>query len=260
MRIIQSKKLNVNGLDIHYLKGGQGDPLIIIHGGSDGANAWAKNIAELSKKYTIYVPDLPGFGLSQSIEGDYYIPQMVDFVEKFTRTLGLENFHLMGHSLGGGVALHYTLRYPEKIRKLVLVSSLCLGREIAWWIRMLSLPVIRRFIFKAGFSTLKGLMYVARIFSPWELIDPITKASVQVGSCIASFTEQTIVLLSQLPKIMVPTLVVWGARDPIVPCVQAYTAAELIPDCQVTVFEDAGHSVYRQRLREFSHKLAEFLG
>jgi pimeloyl-ACP methyl ester carboxylesterase len=260
MRSVQSQKINVSGLDIHYLRGGQGEPLIIIHGGSDGANAWMRNITKLSRKYTIYVPDLPGFGKSQAIEGDYYIPQMVDFVERFTRTLGLRKFHLMGHSLGGGVALHYTLKYPEKIRKLVLVSSLCLGREIAWWIRMFSIPVICRSIGKAVLSVLKGLMYIARIISPWELVDPLTRASVQVGGCIASLTEQTIVLLSQLPKIMVPTLVVWGAKDPIVPYAQAYTAAELIPDCQVKVFEDAGHSVYRQRLREFSHELAEFLG
>jgi pimeloyl-ACP methyl ester carboxylesterase len=257
---VRSEILSINGLSSHYLVGGQGDPLIIIHGGSDGAGAWAKNIEELSRKYTIYVPDLPGFGLSQPVAGNYYIPEMVDFIDSFAKVLDIRNFFLMGHSLGGGVALHYALKFPEKIRKLVLVSSLCLGKEIAWWVRMFSLPVLCRTIGRAVLSVMDGLMFIARIFSPWELVDPLSRASIQIGSCITNLTEQTIVLLSQLPRIMAPTLVVWGDRDPIVPYYQAYTAAELIPDCRVRIFSDAGHSVYRQCIHEFSSELALFLG
>jgi pimeloyl-ACP methyl ester carboxylesterase len=260
MTSIHSQRIDVNGLDIHYLTGGRGESLIIIHGGSDGARAWRENIAVLSKKYTIYVPDLPGFGSSQTWEGVYNIPEMVEFVYKFAGSVGLERFYLMGHSFGGGVALNYTLKYPQHIRKLVLVSSLCLGKEIAWWVRLFSNPMALRSIGKAAVSIIRGIRFVIRFFGPWEIVQPITKASLQIGSGIASLTEQTIVLLSQLPQIMVPTLVLWGARDPIVPFAQAYTAAELIPDCEVKVFEDCGHSVYRDRLNEFSAVLAGFLG
>jgi pimeloyl-ACP methyl ester carboxylesterase len=255
-----SERIQVQGLDIHYLTGGRGEPLIIVHGGSGGAKAWRKNIAALSRQYTVYVPDLPGFGSSQSMESPYYIPEMVDFVDNFTDSLGLHNFYLMGHSFGGGIALHYTLQHPEKIRKLVLVSSLCLGKEIAWWIRWFTSPIFCRSLGKATVSFFRGIKYIAKHFGPWEIVQPITKTSLQIGSCIANLTEQTIVLLSQLPQIMVPTLVMWGARDPIVPFTQAYGAAELIPDCRVMVFDDCGHSVYRDRLREFSTVLAGFLG
>jgi 4,5:9,10-diseco-3-hydroxy-5,9,17-trioxoandrosta-1(10),2-diene-4-oate hydrolase len=260
MTRIQSRKVKIDDLNCHYLIGGQGDPLIIIHGGSSGASAWRENIIALSKHYTIYVPDLPGFGLSDPHPGNYYIPEMVEFIDKFAETLGLENFYLMGHSLGGGVALHYTLKNPGKIRKLVLVSSLCLGKEIAWWIRFFSFPALCRSIGRAAISVFRWIKYVARFFGPWDLVEPISRTSLQIGSCIANLTEQTIVLLSQLPKIMVPTLVVWGARDPIVPFCQAYTAAELIPDCRVQVFDKCGHSVYRERLKEFTSVLAGFLG
>ncbi|MCH8865096.1 MAG: alpha/beta fold hydrolase, partial [Chloroflexi bacterium] len=102
MASIESKKVRVGELDIHYYRGGQGDPLVVIHGGANGARSWMKNIRELSLKYTVYVPDLPGYGLSQSIEGDYFIPELVDFIDKFSRSLGLKSFHLVGHSLGGG--------------------------------------------------------------------------------------------------------------------------------------------------------------
>ncbi len=203
---------------------------------------------------------MPGFGSSQPFEGDYSIPEMVEFVDNFAQSVGLQSFYMMGHSLGGGIALHYTLKYPKKIRKLVLVSSLCLGKEIAWWIRLFSTPVVCRSIGKAAISFFKGIKYVARFFGPWEIVEPVTKTSIQIGSYIASLTEQTIVLLSQLPSIMVPTLVLWGAKDPVVPFAQAYAAAELIPDCQVKVFENCGHSVYREELNEFSSVLAGFLG
>lgn len=256
---IRSEKINVGGLDIRYITGGQGDPLIIVHGGSDGARAWMGNIRILSRQYTIYVPDMPGFGMSQPIEGNYSIPDMVSFVDHFASSVGLKSFYLMGHSLGGGIALHYTLKYPEKIRKLVLVSSLCLGKEIAWWIRLFSLPVISRSLGKSVITVFKGIKYIARHFGPWELVEPVTKTSVHIGSYISTMTEQTIVLLSQLPKIMVPTLVLWGERDPIVPFAHAYAAAELIPDCQVKVFNNCGHSVYRDHLKEFSNTLARFL-
>jgi pimeloyl-ACP methyl ester carboxylesterase len=255
-----SRRLDVKGLDIHYLTGGQGEPLIIVHGGSGGARAWKKNIAELSKKYTIYVPDLPGFGSSQSMAAPYYITEMVDFIDDFANALELSSFYLMGHSFGGGIALQYTLSHPAKIRKLVLVSSLCLGREIAWWIRWFSGPFVGQTAGKLFLSVFKAVKYIARFFGPWEVVGPITKASIHIGSCMASLTEQTIVLLGQLPQIMVPTLVMWGSKDPIVPFSQAYSAAELIPDCQVRVFENCGHSVYRDRLPEFSSVLSGFLG
>jgi pimeloyl-ACP methyl ester carboxylesterase len=113
---------------------------------------------------------------------------------------------------------------------------------------------------KSAITLFKGIKYVAKYFGPWEIVQPVSKTSVQIGSCIATLTEQTINLLNQLPQIMVPTLVMWGAKDPIVPFNHAYSAAELIPDCQVRVFENCGHSVYRDRLREFSTVLSGFLG
>jgi pimeloyl-ACP methyl ester carboxylesterase len=256
---IQSKRVCIDGLDIHYLTGGKGEPLIIVHGGSSGASAWVKNLEVLARKYTIYMPDMPGFGSSQTYEGDYSIPKMVEFIDNFAQCLELPNFFLMGHSLGGGISLHYVMKYPEKIRKLVLVSSLCLGKEIAWWVRLSSLTLKWQGFGKAIVSLFNGIKYVARRLGRWEIVAPVSHASVQIGSYISSFTEQTVVLLSQLPSIMVPTLVVWGAKDPVVPSAQAYAAAELIPDCQVKVFANTGHGVFSERINEFSSVLAGFL-
>ncbi len=260
MTDIRSCWVVVNGLNIHYLTGGAGKPLIIIHGGSDGASAWQQNIEALAKNYTVYVPDLPGFGLSELKEGSYSAPAMVDFVNAFARTQGLTKFHLMGHSYGGGIAVHFALRYPAKIIKLVLVSSLCLGREIAWWIRYFANPIVLRPIEKVVMPIFKGIRWLARVLGPWELVFPVRQASFEVGTCMATLTRQTFNLRSQLNRIKVPTLLVWGDRDPVVPYYQAYCAGAVIPDCQVKVFAGEGHSVYRERLTDFSTVLMGFLG
>lgn len=258
---IHSKKIKVGGLDIHYFTGGKGDPLVVIHGGGDGARAWLGNMAELAENYTIYVPDLPGFGHSQTMEGDYYIPEFVQFVDAFSQSLGLKSFHLMGHSLGGGIALSYALKFPHKITKLVLVSSMCLGREIALWVRFLSTRVLRRPIGKVAIAILKGVKWVADLLLvPFEFVHPFNRASIHLGGRVTTIREQTTVLVHRLSEIMVPTLIIWGAKDPILPARQAYAAAQLIPDCQVKVFEDCGHSVYRQKIPEFSRLLTGFLG
>jgi pimeloyl-ACP methyl ester carboxylesterase len=250
----------LNGLDIHFLTLGKGDPLIILHGGGSGARAWKRNMEALSQRYTIFVPDLPGFGLSQPLAGPYYIAEMVAFVEDFARALGLNQFYLMGHSFGGGIALHYTLKNPSQIRKLVLVSSLCLGKEISWWVRFFSSPFFCLSLGHAMVGLFECVKKIAGFFGPWEIIEPVTRASVHIGSRISTITEQTIVLLSQLSEIVAPTLVVWGENDPIVPFAHAYSAAKRIPDCRVKVFADCGHSVYRDRLNDFSNELTGFLG
>lgn len=261
MNNIHSKRIKVGELDIHYLTGGHGDPLVVVHGGSDGARAWMKNMAELSKNYTVYVPDLPGFGRSQPIDGNYYILELVEFVDEFLHNLGLKSFHLMGHSLGGGIALSYALRFPHKIKKLVLVSSMCLGREIALWVRFLSTPVLCRSIGEAAHVILRAVKWLADLlFASVEFVNPLSRASIRLGSNVTTLKEQTTVLIHRLSEIMVPTLVVWGAKDSILPVKQAYAAAELIPDCQVKVFEDCGHNVYRDKIPEFSRLLTGFLG
>jgi pimeloyl-ACP methyl ester carboxylesterase len=99
MTNISSKIINIRGHDIRYYTGGQGDPLLVIHGGGGDAHTWLRNIEELSSSYTVYAPDLPGYGASQPLEGRYFIPELTEFIDDFSDKLGLERFHLIGHSL-----------------------------------------------------------------------------------------------------------------------------------------------------------------
>lgn len=214
----------------------------------------------LAEKYTLYVPDLPGFGHSQGMTGDFYVPELVSFLHDFTRTLGLESFYLMGHSLGGGVAASYALQHPPRVKKLVLVDSMCLGPEIALWVRVFSAPALIRSLGKAVVAVLKGVKWLAKaMFQSVEFIIPLSQASLILGASAVTLQAQTVVLLHRLSEIAAPTLVVWGERDRIVPVKHAYAAATLIPDCVLKVYEGGGHSAYKERLPEFSRLLMGFL-
>jgi pyruvate dehydrogenase E2 component (dihydrolipoamide acetyltransferase) len=260
MSKIQGKSIKIDGLDVRYYAAGQGEPLVVIHGGGGDARTWWKNIDELALKYAVYAPDLPGFGGSQPLLGNYYIPELTEFLDKFTASMGLEKFHLVGHSLGGGIALDYTLKSPKKVTKLVLVSSLCLGREIAFWVRLFSLPALVRSLGAVTMALFRGIKWIVKQLNPADLILPLSPASVTVGGQITTFRQQTLVLKNRLAEVSVPTLLVWGAKDPIVPVQQAYAAAKVIPHCQVKVFEKRGHNVHRDELEQFSSIITGFLG
>jgi pimeloyl-ACP methyl ester carboxylesterase len=260
MTDICSKKINIKGYDVRYYTAGEGDPLVVIHGGGGDARTWLPNIEELSSSYTVYAPDLPGYGGSQPLDGRYYIPELTDFLDVFSDNLGLERFHLVGHSLGGGVALNYALKSPHRIKKLVLVSSLCLGSEIAFWVRLISVPTLLGILGVVTLSVFKSIKWtVKKILNQVELVIPFTPASVNIGGSVATFREQTMVLADRFAEVLPPTLLIWGAKDGVVPVRHAYTAAQLIPDCQLKIFEKRGHNVYRQEVAEFSHVVRGFL-
>jgi len=261
MHSIKSRYVKIDNLNIRYYQGGQGEPLLIIHGGNSHARLWVNNMRELCQNHTILVPDLPGFGLSQSMEGKFYIPELVDFIDKFAQAMGLESFNLMGHSLGGGIAASYSLQFPQKVKKLILIDSMCMGEDIALWVRVLSLPAFGISLGKSVVALFQGIKWLTEaMFRSIDFIVPLSQASIIIGCSSVTLRAQTVVLMQRLSEIIVPTLIVWGKNDRIVPVKQAYAAATVIPDCQLKVFEDCGHSAYQQRLPEFSRLVTQFLG
>jgi pimeloyl-ACP methyl ester carboxylesterase len=232
---------------------------VVIHGGGKGATAWRENAKALSRNYRVYIPDLPGFGYSDSVKDRFRLYEFVDFVDNFTTTLGLDSFYLIGHSIGGGIALHYALKFQKKVKGLVLISSWCLGPETALWVRFLSQPVFCKYFGEACLSAANGIEWVARQFySSIKFDNPFSHVNMDIGRTMTNLKGQTTVLLHRLSQLLMPTLLVWGSRDHVLPAHQAYVAAELIPNCELHIFRGGGHSVYRERIEEFTELLSRF--
>jgi len=232
---------------------------VVVHGGGNGAEAWRQNAEALSGNYRVYIPDLPGFGRSDSVNDRFRLWEFVDFVDNFTTALDLDDFYLIGHSIGGGIALHYALKFQKKVKGLVLISSWCLGPETALWVRFLSQPIFCKYFGEAILACSNGVEWIARQFySSIKFDNPFSHVNMDIGRTMMNVKGQTTVLLNKLSQLFVPTLLVWGSKDRIVPAHQAYIAAELIPDCQLKIFRGAGHSVYRERIEEFSAMMDAF--
>jgi 4,5:9,10-diseco-3-hydroxy-5,9,17-trioxoandrosta-1(10),2-diene-4-oate hydrolase len=247
-------------LNVRYLHGGRGDPLVIVHGGGGGTSAWRRNLELLSEHYSVYAPDLPGFGSSEPMGDRFRVSEYVGFLDDFTGSVGLGRFYLLGHSVGGGIALKYALEFPRRVEKLVLVSSLFLGEEIALWARYLSSLSVLGYAAGAFLTALSALEWFARLFcASCRISPPFSRVQMAIGRSVMTVKGQTIVLLDQLAGLVVPTLLVWGARDGIVPPGHAYAAADVIPDCRIHIFEDCGHQIHNRKQQPFSQLLTAFL-
>jgi pimeloyl-ACP methyl ester carboxylesterase len=256
---LRSKIIPVGNLDIHYVTGGEGPPLILIHGsGSEASRSWREDMRLLSLQYKVYAPDLPGFGRSQSSRKPKSLAIFTRFIDDFSRALGLEKFYLVGHSFGGGIVLNYALEFPEKVEKLVVANGICLGKEIALRIRLLSVPFVFKILRLFSLAFLKALAWSFGIFS-YEFISRFPHTKIDMAAIVTSFRGQSNVLLDKLSTLLVPTLLVWGARDKIVPVKHAYEAAKVIPDCRLHVFQTSGHSVHKDKANDFCRLLTQFL-
>lgn len=120
---VQSKFVEIDGMQVHYRIEGEGEPLVLIHGTGAMLQTWDDWVNLLSPHFKIIRMDIPAFGLTGPRADNVYSDSMyVDFIEQFTRKVGVDSFHLAGNSLGGLIAWKYAATYPQKVKKLILVD------------------------------------------------------------------------------------------------------------------------------------------
>ena len=140
------KTANVHGRSVSYLEAGEGPVLLLVHGIAGSCEHWREVVEPLARHHTAIAPDFPGHGASEAGAGDYSIGALASGLRDLLLALGHERASLVGHSLGGGVAMQLAYQYPEMIERLVLVSSGGLGPEVSPVLRAAALPGADLFI------------------------------------------------------------------------------------------------------------------
>ena len=248
-------------MDTHYFTGGHGEPMIIIHGGGDGAESWLSKAIKLAEHYTVYIPDLPGFGKSQSINDEFDITGYIRFIEEFVQKVNIEKFYIMGHSVGGSLALHYALEYPHRIKKLIALNSFGLGKEIALWVRLVSSPVFIKVFGGIATSIFRILDAVSKLFHPNTVLkNSLPKVKIDIGRKTMSLRGQTNVLKERLAELLMPVLLISGKRDYLVPYGQVFSAGKLIPQCRVRVFPNCSHTIPLEMIQQLVFEVNDFIG
>jgi pimeloyl-ACP methyl ester carboxylesterase len=263
-------------LVLEYLEAGKGDPVLLLHGVADSAHTWERIMPRLAPGYRLYAPSLPGFGRSDKPGGDYSPAFFTDCAVAFLDALGLERVRLVGHSLGGLVALRLALAQPGRVASLTLIGSAGLGREVNPAVRSLVLPGARESLILWGRTWPGAWQWSASLSQllfarPWlidrawyqrlyrmALLPGYLEAVAGTLRAITSSFGQSEILLDQLHRVIPPTRVFWGERDWIFPVRQGRAAVERLPRGRLVTFSRCGHTAHFERPEPVAAALAEF--
>ena len=274
---VQSRTATVHGRSVSYLEGGSGDLLLLIHGMAGTADNWSSVVEPLALRNAVIAPDFPGHGLSAPGGGDYSLGSLASGLRDLMLTLGHQRATLVGHSLGGGVALQFTYQFPEMVERLVLVSSGGLGPDVSPILRAAALPGADLFISatagvgqRVGSVLGKGLgalglgpnadvAEVARGYA--SLADPERrKAFLATLRSVVGTDGQRVAALDRLYLAeALPVLIVWGEDDPIIPVAHAEEAHRELPDSRLEIFPGVGHVPQLQSPGSFIAVVERFL-
>lgn len=231
--------------------------LVLLHGSNASLHTWEPWAHRLQATMRVVTVDLPGHGLTgATAEGDYSMDGMVAFVDTFTRTLGLDRpFVLAGNSMGGHVAWRFAIAHPDRVSKLVLVDAagvtapgvdapMPLAFRLAR--NPVTAPLVRRIAPRSLFeSTLKKAFYDKSLVTP-EMVDRYWELNRRKGTpdaTLARFRQPRYdpAMMARLAEISVPTLVLWGREDALIPVALASVYTQTIAHSKLIVYDHCGH-------------------
>jgi pimeloyl-ACP methyl ester carboxylesterase len=265
---------SVEGTRLHWAElGGARDlaPVVLLHGLNDSHLTWKRVARELAVDRRVLMPDLPGHGHSERSNASYELGWHAHMIGRWVESIGLENVDIVGHSFGGGVALVMLLECPTSVRRLVLVASGGLGREVSLALRLASLPGIvelfgQRFM---GFGTRIALELSRGGFSADEVAELCAMNSTRGSARAFARTVRDVIdwrgqrrtffqrakELAALP----PIAVCWGDRDKVIPIAHSTTFAEAVEGVVLRPFPGCGHYLHNEQPDAFARTIREFL-
>lgn len=272
------RHLTIHGHEVAFCTAGDGPVVLLVHGMASSSATWKHVLPALAARYTVVAPDLPGHGASAKPRGEYSLGAHANSLRDLLNALGHERATLVGQSLGGGVAMQMAYQFPERCERLVLVGSGGLGREVNRLLPALTVPGAE-YVFSlvctpglrdAGNRVAAWLRRVGVRVTPaaeemWRSYAALAEADgrraffrtlravIDLGGQAVSATDR-LYLASQ-----VPTLIVWGARDPFIPVSHAIAAHEAIRGSRLEVFEDVGHYPHCEAPKRFADVLVDFM-
>ncbi|HWI95140.1 MAG TPA: alpha/beta fold hydrolase [Solirubrobacterales bacterium] len=274
---VSFETVTLHGRESGYLVGGEGPVLLLIHGMAGTCENWREVIEPLARHHTVIAPDLPGHGLSAGGSGDYSLGNLAAGLRDLLLVLGHERATIAGHSLGGGIAMQFSYQFPEMVERLILVSSGGLGLEVSPVLRAAALPgadlfiaatattgqkiggAIGRGLLKVGMKPAADVAEVARGYG--SLAEPERrKAFLATLRSVVGTEGQRVSAADRFYLAEeVPVLIVWGARDPIIPASHGEDAHRALPGSRLEIFDGVGHLPQVEQPSRFITVLEDFL-
>jgi pimeloyl-ACP methyl ester carboxylesterase len=271
-------EIELHGRRVIYRVAGSGPPIVLIHGMLNSSSHWRSVALSLASDYTVIAPDLIGHGDSAAPRGDYSLGAHAASIRDLLATVGIDRATLVGHSLGGGVAMQFFYQFPQRVERLVLISSGGLGHEVSPMLRFAALPGMAALLSltvrprladalseagrRLGQREVRAGIYVqavARALRPLENAEAraaflqTLRAVIDVHGQRVSATDRLYLLESM------PTMIVWGERDNTIPLRHGRNAHEAIPHSRFRTLPEAAHFPHLEDPDGLSKVLREFI-
>jgi pimeloyl-ACP methyl ester carboxylesterase len=272
------RHLSIHGQTVAFRTAGEGPVLLLLHGMAANSETWKRVTPALAARFTVVAPDMLGHGASAKPRGEYSLGAFANLLRDLLVVLGHERATVVGHSFGGGVAMQLAYQFPEHCERLALVCSGGLGQEVNALLRTLSLPGAELLFPLVCSQTLRdaGNRLVARLHRSGLRAAPVVE---EIWRSYSSLTEpagrqaffrtlravidhggQAVSAMDRLYLAsQVPTLIVWGERDSIIPVCHAVAAHQGIPGSRLEVFDDVGHYPHCEAAERFVETLVDFV-
>jgi pimeloyl-ACP methyl ester carboxylesterase len=277
MAVLEPHELTLHGHRVTYRTAGSGPVLLLLHGIANSSETWEGVAGALAERFTLIAPDLLGHGESATPRGDYSLGAHASGARDVLTALGHDRVTVIGHSLGGGIAMQFAYQFPERCERMVLVSSGGLGREVHLLLRAAALPgadwvlplLTSRELLGVG-RALGGLLRRVRL-APGGDLEVLARGFASLdnaGSRQAFLHTVRSVIVPSGQRVsahdrlalaaLLPTLVVWGERDSIIPAAHGQAAHEAMPGSRLELFPEAGHMPHDDDPDRFARILVEF--
>ncbi|MCW2652345.1 MAG: alpha/beta hydrolase fold protein [Mycobacterium sp.] len=269
--------LDLHGARVAYREAGQGPALLLIHGMASSSHTWRAVLPQLSTGHRVVAPDLLGHGQSAKPRGDYSLGAIAVWLRDLLDELGITRVTVVGHSLGGGIAMQFAHQHPEYCERLVLIGSGGLGAEVGWTLRLLSapgaefvLPIIapqpavavgdrlRTWLASAG---IQNVVAGETWYAYSSLSDRQTRnAFLRTLRSVVDYRGQAVSAFSRLHFTSgLPVLLIWGDQDPIIPVGHAQAAHEALPGSRLLVLPGVGHYPHLEAASTVTGSLDDFI-
>lgn len=255
--------------------GDPGKTVILLHGLGDSLETWIHNIGAIAEHHRVYAIDLVGYGRSDKPSAAYSGKYFAQFVNAFLETQGIRRCTLVGNSMGGGVGLRFAIQFPSKVEKLVLEDSVGFGGEISIFLRLATLPFVGELLFRPSRKVVTQILNRC-VYDPTRITEDLVERVYQMlalpgarkailstlrTSCNFYGTRREALrpIFDNLVSLTVPTLILWGREDRVLPLAHARVAERKIPNAQLHILDACGHATHLECPEAFNSVVLEFL-
>jgi pimeloyl-ACP methyl ester carboxylesterase len=240
--------ITMDGARVAYRDEGAGEVLLLIHGLGGSSFSWRAVLPKLSNKYRVIAPDLPGHGQSDRPRGDYSPAALAVWLRDLLDVLGIKRVTVVGHSLGGGLAMQFAHQHRDHCQRLVLLSSGGLGSEVSRLLRMLSLPGARFVLPLLASRPRIDASTVTPVSEPSTVRESLSnrhyrQAFLRTLRSVVDRRGQKVCALDRLRGLAdLPAQIIVGGSDEVIPVAHAFAAHNALPGSRLHVIPGVGHS------------------